>query len=433
MNMKLRKEGLYTKLGMLMLLFYSFFYGLRYVILRNTAVIIIWLFAALLLTAFATGRIKKAQLTMIVIALLCIIVIVVNRNARFAHQFYMFDFGIIVLFAAFIFLSGTPSWHNYIEHILMAFGIFYSVTTILLFIFPDIYINYVNPLFGGGYNMIRKARQGLAVGFSAHYSTTGMYLATTIGVPISYFMRKDAGVKQKWPYIFLIVVTFIALLLTGKRAHAIFTAVALLLCYYFMNSDKKMGRLFKTVLIGIMLILLFLFAAQFYEPLNNIIIRFQTTIEKGDMTLGRNVMLAECITMFKSNPIIGTGWGSFTYTTATGVVDAHNVFAQLLAENGIFLSIPFILFIVINYINIIKAAKRIITLPNKKNEEIFGISYSVFIQSFFLLYCLTGNPLYDFQFLCPYIIGCSIGTYYYYQMFGNSRRIGKMIDERSAK
>ena len=417
MKYKISVKTLLSRLSILMLLFYAFFYGLRYQLLKNTVMLVAFLFLSVVFLMLSLGKFKKNAGIMPYISLICIGIILLNRNARFSNGLYMFDFGIVILFISYLFLSYSMAWHNFAKNLLVILGIFYGVSTILLFLFPDVYINIVAPLFGGDYmrSMIRKAQQGLAIGFSNHYSTTGMYLVATLGLPISVFTRNDTFEKRqkKWA-MFLVGICLVALLLTGKRAHSIFTILSVFVAYYFMNPDKKMGRVFKIVGAVFVVIGLFYIASELYPPLQNIITRFQSTLESGDVTLGRSGMIFECLSMFKKNPLVGTGWGSFTYRTITGVVNAHNVYIQLIGENGIILSIPFFVFIFGNFYHSIQAAVTGIKHGYFTTKgEMITMSYSLFIQTFLILYCMTGNPFYDFQFLCPYMMACAMGEFYY--------------------
>ena len=48
-------------------------------------------------------------------------------------------------------------------------------------------------------------------------------------------------------------------------------------------------------------------------------------------------------------------------------------------------------------------------MKNNPNGSYRTLSaYSLCIQTFFLLYCITGNPLYSREIYIPYFIGCAI-------------------------
>lgn len=418
MSKQYKKKTLLCKIGITMILIYSFFIGLKSAFFNSSYGLMIWIFIASACIVIAAGF-KKNKNNLVVISWICILIMIVNRNSRFSHGFIKMDLGIITLFVLFTFLQSFSDWHGFFLSIMMLLGLFYTSSTIFLFLFPQVYLTYVVPMFGTTQSMrimIYNAKHGMAVGFSAHYSTTAIYLVSTIAVPISAFMRKHFTFKSKKFYGFMSVLTVVTIFLTGKRAHSLFVVAAALFCYYAFNRDKKFGSAFKIIVFIIFAVVVYIIAAQFIQPLQNIIIRFQKTMAGGDVTVGRLDMLNECISMFKSNYLIGTGWGSFTYYTSSGLMNAHNVFAQLLAENGLILSIPFFAFIIMSFSHAMKVAKSLFSISNPTRTQYLSIVYSVFIQTFFLMYCLTGNPLYDFQMLCPYIFGCSIVEYYYQRM-----------------
>ena len=42
-----------------------------------------------------------------------------------------------------------------------------------------------------------------------------------------------------------------------------------------------------------------------------------------------------------------------------------------------------------------------------------ALSGSLAIQAFFIMYCLTGNPLYDMQVYIPYLVACGMSLWVY--------------------
>ena len=111
--------------------------------------------------------------------------------------------------------------------------------------------------------------------------------------------------------------------------------------------------------------------------------------------------------MFLQNPLIGLGYGSYTTFCASNGFEwnymAHNIYVQLLGEVGI---IGFIIFITFFVNDIIKTIKSIKKECNEQNLQL--LYFSLFMQIVFLLYGLTGNPLYFPQQMMVYIICISI-------------------------
>lgn len=402
-----------SSFGTILFLTYSFFLGL-FVRFVPTSVRIVLLLVGLL-CFFSTIRFKKGkQPITVVLAIICFFIVLFNRNARFAAGDYGIDVCVMIGLSVYCLAYTMNNWHQTYYKYLLIMGVFYGLTTIFLFLFPQIYLRYVFPLFGTQRGAI-LAQKGYAVGFSPHYSITAMYLVAGASAAIIPLLRgKDFDKDAKRRLILLFILVYVSILLTGKRAHSVFMIFAGVITYWLLNKDKKQGRLFYLIVGLSVFIVIFLIASYYYPPLYNVMKRFEVTISEGNLLTGRDKLILECIEMFESNPLFGTGWGSYTVLTASRFIDAHNVYVQLLAENGIILSIPFYAFFIANWIHAARAGSRLSSrglLNNWTDTAMIGVS--LLFQIFFLFYCLTGNPLYDTQVFFPYIFACAIGEYYY--------------------
>jgi len=135
--------------------------------------------------------------------------------------------------------------------------------------------------------------------------------------------------------------------------------------------------------------------------------RFGDAAESGDVTLGRTAFWTLAIEEFKKHPIFGIGWGEFQKINPRGW-HAHNIYVQILCETGIvgfsLYLIWFLYFLVTTTSIFLKERKRIIVV-SEKNEK--WIITSFCIQAFFLLYGITGNPIYDKEMFIPYFVACA--------------------------
>ena len=124
-----------------------------------------------------------------------------------------------------------------------------------------------------------------------------------------------------------------------------------------------------------------------------------------DITTGRVDFWKVAIQQFKENPILGIGWKAFWHFEFFGAnYDVHNIYLQLLCEVGIVGSILF-------YLLFVMALYRAIKIVIRKNidEKYKKVAlFSVFYQVFFLLYGITGNPLYDASFYIMYFISIAL-------------------------
>ena len=91
-------------------------------------------------------------------------------------------------------------------------------------------------------------------------------------------------------------------------------------------------------------------------------------------------------------------------------VDAHNVYLQVLCEQGLVGEFLFMGGIISAYVKnwkLLKSVrlKKIQEIDNNKQQY---LAVSLGIQSFFIMYCLTGNCLYDCEFFFVYMMCCAL-------------------------
>src|SRR5699024_9890163 len=118
--------------------------------------------------------------------------------------------------------------------------------------------------------------------------------------------------------------------------------------------------------------------------------------------------------LFLNNPLKGIGWGEFKETVIGSVtehteMETHNIYLQLLSETGLIGTSIILIPIILTYLYTTKVMRYISQNKNIFSKKwIFIIYFSTFIQTFFLLYGLTGNPLYDFNYIIMYFLSCSM-------------------------
>lgn len=351
-------------------------------------------------------------------AVLIIITIILFNNQNIAHSSYMQLVSMVGIFAFFIYSSRLSDWHEGFMILLSILGIFYAFMTFFTWLRPSVFYSVVVPLFEqAGEDMssaVRQYQNGYLPGLTKHYSTNAMYLAVALGAPATMFFAGKFRLKK---YIVYVVVIMSALLATGKRAHSVFAIIALLAVYYFLNCDKPLQRWFK-VAVGLFIAAgFFVIAAQFIPILMNVVRRFSETYHEGRFEMGRDRLRAIAFSLWKNHLWFGIGWDGYKYrylNTYGFLLNGHCVYLQLLCEVGIIGSAPFYVFFMSCLSRSILTLKKTTMDGNKDQKRIIGLSYSVYIQIFFLLYCITGNPLYDEPTLFTYIMGCAIGEYYYH-------------------
>ncbi len=373
------------------------------------------MYVASILALIMIGKSKFSFRSMILpIAMMLVVIFFDNADLANGYSIRVWSTCACLLF--YCFGNTTNVWHSNFMKLLVVAGVFYSFTTLLAMLIPAFFYNVCVPFFRDyGYSdgMISLYQSGYITGFSPHYSTTAIYLAVTFGAYISYsfvsnFTNKRANI--------LAIVTFACILFTGKRAHSIFLLATLMILYLSIHCDEPVKRWGKILIIIIIALVLFTIAAQLVPQLYNVVNRFIETKEAGDIELGRGKTRALALELWLEKPILGIGWNKFMfiYEEMTGIfLNVHCVYVQLLCETGIVGTIIFITFFVSSLVKAITLLRRMTLDKENDSGKHLVIIYSVFIQVFFLLYCFTGNPLYDNPTLFTYLIGCAMSEYYW--------------------
>ena len=177
--------------------------------------------------------------------------------------------------------------------------------------------------------------------------------------------------------------------MTSKRGIFIATIIAFLLSIV-LDKDIKIQEIEKRHIIGIGIgIVLAIIGIIYLVETNDYVIAFIDRFTGNNITTGRNVFYENAIKIFSQGSIgtllIGYGTGSAYLINKTGL---HNVYLQILFDHGLIGLALYGSFFIINIRNAIK--KRYF--------------FSMCLQIVFLIYCITGNPLYDYYFFIPYLL-----------------------------
>lgn len=202
--------------------------------------------------------------------------------------------------------------------------------------------------------------------------------------------------------IAMISLSYFAVILTGKRSFMLLLPVVLVLLYILYVREHIKFKHILFIIIGISVLCI-----NFGTILDLVEKILAKGSNKGGIQLSeRNRFWALAWSMFKENPILGTGLNSFDIRfNLSGIrsikydfAGAHNIYIQLLGETGILGVFFYIGAIFLSFFKGIKAV-----LVNRKIGRSTWIS--VAIGMIFLIYGLSGNVIYQPQeaillFLC---------------------------------
>lgn len=340
---------------------------------------------------------------------------------------YMADFSInkyvdlFVFFAgiALLLISGDESKSFRAgTKIILFFAVFYAISVwiqILLPSFYEVFLRFMSE--SSRQNILGGAESGYYfTGFASNAGFTAGYIIC--GIIILSTKNKNIAAKKSTK-ISLLLLLFLSLFMTGRRAHTIFLLAALAGIYVFPYKKRKFFRRMGAVIASLVLLLLvlvlfqdFLMRIPFFSRMNWTIGNLATDV---DISSGRSDLYDHAWKLFLANPWFGIGWGNFHYTTIGTVtvntaMEAHNVYLQLLCEIGILGSLLVMIPIVSMFIQTLLGIRK---LRTEDKEAWFPLlSYSLAYQVFFLLYGLTGNPFFEPIFLMMYFFSGTITTAY---------------------
>ena len=332
-------------------------------------------------------------------------------------------FNVITIFCGIVLLVGYSEQVNTYQCVLkwiVVLSVFFAFGVLLQLFWPDIYLLVLN-LFPQDFAYAVISRTGeeeleltgtagftTNPGFSAGYIVAGLFAY----VSLHY---KEIRIKHVLVILFLVF----AMLCTGKRAHALFFVLAILFSYIALSPNYKLLSRFIKVLV-IALIVFFVYNQVSDYLVRNIpffaeLLTTQEGLNEGeDITSGRTILYEQALKLYQENPVFGIGWRQFRKTTSSLMfsgksMDTHNVYLQLLCETGI----VGLIFIIPAFLAFWFKTLRSIRQLDQDPDDYFIIWkpllwFSFIYQTFFLMYGLTGNVLYDCHYETMYFFSCSI-------------------------
>lgn len=355
------------------------------------------------------NRFKKKQLFYFLIT--CSIVFIeLFRNYYFKES----SESKVFFFTAYLFLPFVLSINydavNDFFKVIKIFCIEHVIGTFFVQFFKNFYLSKIYPwLFSGKITVAYSNLQhGYNPGLTTHYSTNGIYLS----ISVIYFFSNYLVYKNKRDFMWMCL-SFIALLLTGKRAHTLFVLISCVVLYLNRYKEKMSKKVVNLIILGISGIIGILILSMFVPQVMNVVERFDSTAEKGELLSGREPFYDLALEIWQENKIFGKGWGAFSYyfqlklyndAFIYGYLDGHNVYLQLLCECGIVGAFYLICIAIKLFLSCSETLKK----SENTNTQIFSYVFQVF----FLLYCFSGNPLYDIQCYAIYFftLGITLGN-----------------------
>ena len=307
---------------------------------------------------------------------------------------------VIMLIGALVYLHGN--WYKSGTKFLFVFSSIHVFFTIFSFLTNDLFSITVLPLIPDNIRaeILLSISRGVYSGITEQVAINAFYIS--VGISIMYSKILSSNEKVSIKSLILLGLFILTLLLTGKRGHLVANIVSMLFVSMYSAKIKGKSTFVRAIKVMSIVSLFFVILSLMFPEAATPIVRF---IERqgGDQTSGRIPLYINAVAMFKEKPILG--WGAGVFGNLYGI-GTHNLYLQLLAENGLIGFSLFIALLFINFSNTIKGLK-IANIFERKDILTF-LYFSLYIQLFYLIYGLTGNPLNDGFILIIYLIASSI-------------------------
>ncbi len=260
-----------------------------------------------------------------------------------------------------------------------------------------------------------KIRLTATGGILPHTGSAGCY----IYFGLASYIAKNRLENKKWNRLgrWIILLIFgIAILAIQKRGFIIDTIVAVTVIAILQIKKEKVGKISVNKLAKGMVcfVLIMMIMAVLYSKIPLIRDAFDSLMNKfmeEDSTLsGRTDLYELAFSLYKGHSLTGIGWGMFRHNSLGifGVSDrtynVHSVYIQLLCETGIIGLGTFLLAAISSLVYGVKKYRKIIRSALYVKEKSI-LEVGIAVQIFFLAYCASGNPLYDYNFCIAYFIG----------------------------
>lgn len=316
---------------------------------------------------------------------------------------YVFSFALAFLFGVYV------SQKNVDEKKVMRL-LAVSCTVLAFFILvqpvaPEL-VSRVNRLFSyssSEYALMNAwTRNGWYTGLFPDRAPAAFFCSVLIGVGLYYLYcnyKTTGSIFQRFFGIVFALIGAYGVLLTVKRGLLIGAGIAAFVSFIVYKKANK-APIWRICLAAILAIFIIWIIFSNMEVTQVMIARF---VDNDNPLTYRDVIYGNIFEKFWSSPLFGTGTASAFSLLGIG---GHNIYLTVLMENGI---LGFIVFISVLGYSFFSTVQLILKFgAYEYHQRIPFLLFSLYIQVFFLVYGMSGNPLYDNYILYYYLFSIFI-------------------------
>lgn len=292
---------------------------------------------------------------------------------------------------------------------------FFVAVTVLVDAATGLFYTRLMPLYSPSAQSVMN-RRNIRIstgGILPHTASAGCFICS--GLAAYFFLQKTKKTNRTgWIMILIFIISIIIL---QKRGFLLDIILAVSFMWIFSWQFIKNERLklrkqimfaFTIIVLGVVAVLLYFYVPMVRFYTDSLLNRF--TNDEGTLS-GRTLLYSLALSFYRRNPLLGIGWGKFRgYTQgifsqfSATTYEVHNVYLQLLCETGIIGLVTFLTAVGTTLFHSVKKYWSFIN-TDYTEDKFQAVRLGLFLQLFFLFYCLSGNPLYDYNFLITYFIG----------------------------
>ncbi|GAA0343336.1 hypothetical protein GCM10008931_38280 [Oceanobacillus oncorhynchi subsp. oncorhynchi] len=407
-----KSEGInFSQLAILAFVFYIFTQGwLFYLIIQNNfiEISVLLIITSTLLFKSLINNLPDLTFTLLdaLWSFSIIVILVLISISGFKENdvlIFMYVFGLLFLLLAKTDINNFDIAFKVIKYA----AIVYALSSIFHYLFTETYHSIVFPFISSSAQ--QRVLELVNLNYFAGLGLSQPSLAAgpmIMGIGMALAQLNSGENQNKKLNIIIILLLILSLLIAGKRSVLIWGGISVVVTQLLIATGKK--KIEKIVKYAFAILILIGTTYVLWGFLQNVPILAKVVetiqgIDTGeDVTSGRVVLYQRAWELFLENPIFGIGWGQFVVVT-TGLLArdlvVHNVYLQLLSETGLIGFIIIIIPIIYAYFLTIKCYKVIKNNPLINGKWKLGLIFSIYYQTFFLLYCLTENPFYNVVYL----------------------------------
>ncbi len=362
---------------------------------------------------YCIAKYRIARFSYIEILVLCQMLFFLNANNLYNKGFLLMSFlsFLVMIIISYNHKAGMLSLWG-----ILTFSILNTIINIINIVSPTMYNRIVSIVLSPYAHTQAQdlyLKYGFLSGLSSHYSRNAYYCVAGLTVLFAIILSgsKNSSKRNRTIIISLILVEIAMLMRIGKRGHFLFFVLSIF-AVNLMMQNGTFKKIKKVIVLLTMSTIILMLLVSIVPEIGYVFSRITQMNESEDLSSGRWVLYERAIDMFKSKPIFGNGYGSFSSIVFSGntthYAGVHNDYLQWLCELGIVGFVVNMVFTIGVYSSGVKVLKRIVNDIKSTNTDKILIIWAMLLQTFVITYSLTGLPHYDYEINISYYLSCGV-------------------------